>query len=64
MDTQEAVKLRQKLEADILALLRGYREATGLTPTRINVEYCDACGIGGPSERNTVVTNVRVRVEV
>jgi hypothetical protein len=58
--TQQAVDLRQRLQDDILALLAAYREATGLSPTRCDLQHADVGGIFD----SPMITSVKVTVEL
>lgn len=64
MTIDEAVELRKKLELDLLALLQEYREATGLTPTSVDVHAVDVMRLGAGTTRSMVLTGVRVTVEL
>jgi hypothetical protein len=64
MTTEEAVALRKALELDILALLQKYRDATGLTPTSVDVQTVDVTTVGANSPRSVLINSVRVTVEL
>ena len=61
--TIEAVALRAQLERDILALLRQFRDTTGLSP--IGVDVCSVRNetIGGGRDV-PIISSVRVTVEL
>jgi hypothetical protein len=62
--TQQSVDLRKRLQDDILALLAAYREATGLSPTRVDLQHADLwVGLGGIFD-SPMITSVKVTVEL
>ena len=62
MTTEEVVALRKRLELDVLALLRKFKEDTGLTPASVDVQTIDVTALGGT--RRMELCGVRVTVEV
>ena len=61
--TIEAVALRAQLERDILALLRQFRDTTGLSPIQVEVRGIRNESIGEGCEV-TIISSVRVTVEL
>ena len=63
VSTIEAVALRSQLERDILALLRQFRDTTGLSPIGVEVRCIRNETIGGGRDA-PIISSVHVTVEL
>lgn len=63
MTTEQAQRLRYQLQREILALLRQYRDATGLTPVLVDLETSESTRIEHTVGQREL-TGVRVTVQL